>query len=629
MKRFLCMLLAAVMLLSLAACASRTATNDDLASLGAKSGEASDWQTQYDLGVRYLSEGKYEEAILAFNAAIEIDPKNPDAYIKLAEAYEQTGDDEAALRTLQTGAEASNDSNLGILAEKKQTELDKANEPAAPAAETPVNLTRDEQIERLSGWFPKGVGANCTEYVSYTEDSGPSAYDPGFSPDVADPANTYVLYRSVTIDGPNGPECYALYGHYENYAARVWQWVLYYGVFAENGVVVTGELALPTMDIYNAQSEVVLYWDESRGVWCLEVCNVISSNEYDITVFALSGEPYVIETWQKDDDYSQNTDLTVLMEEMKTAGLPHVIRGTTDCTVQGDLSDILCGTSARQAIWLYHCDHFIINVTSTTTHLRREWSDRELAEQEQLVQKYAPDAIERDAAMKRYQLERRPELTREEADYCYGYDEGPCGGFAIVDTETGQSVATVCTTFRDEDEKSCTYGGLDPMTNVTSTVYADGCIVYGFFNSAVAPEGYGFDTACNALSFDTRTGKFYELSDKYRFYRAAGRYLVGVSGGQEGRYLALLTPRGENVAELTDKMYKVATCKIYGNAIYYTFSDDIIWIRGSVDSEVWRYDLESGERVRLGMVPADFCTYICDEFAQYYDDDWGVVRTYF
>ena len=46
------------------------------------------WQEQYDLGVRYLSEGNYEEAIIAFTAAIDIDPKQPDAYLGLADVYE-------------------------------------------------------------------------------------------------------------------------------------------------------------------------------------------------------------------------------------------------------------------------------------------------------------------------------------------------------------------------------------------------------------------------------------------------------------------------------------------------------------------------------------------------------------
>lgn len=50
------------------------------------------WQVQYDLGVRYLSEGNYEEAIIAFIASIKIDPKQPDAYVKLADAYIGVGD---------------------------------------------------------------------------------------------------------------------------------------------------------------------------------------------------------------------------------------------------------------------------------------------------------------------------------------------------------------------------------------------------------------------------------------------------------------------------------------------------------------------------------------------------------
>ena len=43
------------------------------------------WQEQYDLGVRYLSEGNYEEAIIAFTAAIEIDPNKAEAYLSLVD----------------------------------------------------------------------------------------------------------------------------------------------------------------------------------------------------------------------------------------------------------------------------------------------------------------------------------------------------------------------------------------------------------------------------------------------------------------------------------------------------------------------------------------------------------------
>jgi len=64
--------------------------------------KAPTWQEQYDLGVRYLSEGNYEEAIIAFTAAIEIDPKQASAFVCRGNAYassvsehsEETSEDE-------------------------------------------------------------------------------------------------------------------------------------------------------------------------------------------------------------------------------------------------------------------------------------------------------------------------------------------------------------------------------------------------------------------------------------------------------------------------------------------------------------------------------------------------------
>ena len=67
--------------------------------------KAPTWQEQYDLGVRYLSEGNYQEAIIAFTAAIEIDPKQENAYIGLADAYIGMGDYEQARQVLQTAQE--------------------------------------------------------------------------------------------------------------------------------------------------------------------------------------------------------------------------------------------------------------------------------------------------------------------------------------------------------------------------------------------------------------------------------------------------------------------------------------------------------------------------------------------
>ena len=98
MKRIGSLVLTLILVLGLCAC-------------GQKAG-APTWQEQYDLGVKYLSEGNYEEAIVAFTAAIELDPKRPEAYRKAAEAYEAMGDYEAAAAILEQGFEATGDFRL-------------------------------------------------------------------------------------------------------------------------------------------------------------------------------------------------------------------------------------------------------------------------------------------------------------------------------------------------------------------------------------------------------------------------------------------------------------------------------------------------------------------------------------
>ena len=92
MKRICSLLLTLALVLGLCACAQKAA-------------DTAAWQEQYDLGVKYLSEGNYEEAIIAFTAAIEIDPKNPLAYIGRGGAYVGSGETEENLTAARTDYE--------------------------------------------------------------------------------------------------------------------------------------------------------------------------------------------------------------------------------------------------------------------------------------------------------------------------------------------------------------------------------------------------------------------------------------------------------------------------------------------------------------------------------------------
>ena len=72
-----------------------------------KAANARRLEEQLSLGNKYLSELKYEQAVAAYLAAIEIDPKNVEAQIKLADIYLAKEEPEAALQALQAALQAS------------------------------------------------------------------------------------------------------------------------------------------------------------------------------------------------------------------------------------------------------------------------------------------------------------------------------------------------------------------------------------------------------------------------------------------------------------------------------------------------------------------------------------------
>lgn len=76
------------------------------------------------LGERYLSELEYEEAIVAFEAAIEIKPKTEDAYIGLADTYVGLEDYESAVEALDRGIRETDSESLKDYRDDVQEEWD-------------------------------------------------------------------------------------------------------------------------------------------------------------------------------------------------------------------------------------------------------------------------------------------------------------------------------------------------------------------------------------------------------------------------------------------------------------------------------------------------------------------------
>ena len=112
---------------------------------------------QLELGQKYLTEQDYEQAIVAYQVAIEIDPMASDAYLGLADAYIGQGEYEKATEVLQTGYDITADERLRdklaeVTAEIERIEAEKEAARLAAekvAEEERVQLTLAELYELL------------------------------------------------------------------------------------------------------------------------------------------------------------------------------------------------------------------------------------------------------------------------------------------------------------------------------------------------------------------------------------------------------------------------------------------------------------------------------------------------
>ena len=90
---------------------------------------------QLELAQRYLLEEDYEQAIATFQIVIEIDPRNVDAYIGLAEAYVSADELGNAVKTLEKAAEWTDSEEILAMLEQHTTAIAQRELAAQKAAE--------------------------------------------------------------------------------------------------------------------------------------------------------------------------------------------------------------------------------------------------------------------------------------------------------------------------------------------------------------------------------------------------------------------------------------------------------------------------------------------------------------
>lgn len=106
---------------------------------------------QMELAQQYLLEEDYEQAVAAFQGVIDIDPKNVEAYLGMAETYIAADAYDKAVRILERGVKRTDSDELQEVLDKYTKELAKESESedsiAAQTGEGDADLAADAQNE--------------------------------------------------------------------------------------------------------------------------------------------------------------------------------------------------------------------------------------------------------------------------------------------------------------------------------------------------------------------------------------------------------------------------------------------------------------------------------------------------
>ena len=140
-----------------------------------------------DLGSKYMAELDYENAIIVLNKAIEIDPKNVDAYAMLAKVYEKSGRPDEAKSTLEKALEIEN------LSSEKTAEINEEIEGLQYLVK--ISQIPKEYDEPLSIELSDAKSLRIF-YTIETEDSEMSIVDGEYTnPIILDKNGTYIIYN--------------------------------------------------------------------------------------------------------------------------------------------------------------------------------------------------------------------------------------------------------------------------------------------------------------------------------------------------------------------------------------------------------------------------------------------------
>ena len=120
-------------------------------------GSTKPYDSHMELAQQYLDDLQYEQAIAEYKAAIEIEPKNGEAYLALADIYVQQGNYEAAINVLNQGLGQIEDERLEVCLQKLEEEYAEVQQKK-----------QLEQVENAGSEIDENIDDNKQEVFYYT-----------------------------------------------------------------------------------------------------------------------------------------------------------------------------------------------------------------------------------------------------------------------------------------------------------------------------------------------------------------------------------------------------------------------------------------------------------------------------
>ena len=127
------------------------------------------------LGEKYLLDMDYEQSIVSFLKLIEIDPKNPKAYLGLAQAYQGSGNIAEAIKALKLGLSVIPDDPELLAALAALEALAEAEAAAAAAQTAPASPSGPGTMTASAPPASSGAGTSSSSGTSPTPASGGSS----------------------------------------------------------------------------------------------------------------------------------------------------------------------------------------------------------------------------------------------------------------------------------------------------------------------------------------------------------------------------------------------------------------------------------------------------------------------